>query len=119
MSLAGSDIRIVLSANLCPTFPILFPERKAKETSTDLSRTKAQLGRLEKEIRTLQAKIIAEQVGRNEVERDAQTRGEEVRQYRDELAGAVRALRRAKEETKKLDEERRKGMRLYEETRER
>ncbi len=46
-------------------------------------------------------------------------KSEEVRQYRDELAGAVRALRRAKEETAKLDEERRKGVRLYEETRER
>jgi hypothetical protein len=35
------------------------------------------------------------------------------------LGNAVRALKRAKEETRKLDEERKKGMRLYEETRER
>lgn len=63
--------------------------------------------------------MIAEQVGRSELERDGLSKAEEVRRYRDELAGAVRALRRAKDETKKLDEERKKGVRLYEETRER
>lgn len=47
------------------------------------------------------------------------SKSEEVRSYRDELAGAVRALRRSKEETRKLDEERKKSLRLYEETRER
>lgn len=63
--------------------------------------------------------MIAEQVGRSGVEHESQKKAEEARRYRDELAGAVRALRRAKEETRKLDEERKKGLRLYEETRER
>ncbi|KAJ9123992.1 hypothetical protein QFC22_000784 [Naganishia vaughanmartiniae] len=74
---------------------------------------------LESEIRTLQARIISEHVSRSTLEKDVADKAEQAREYRSELATAVRALRRAKEETKKLDEERRKGVRLYEETRER
>lgn len=44
---------------------------------------------------------------------------DEARAYRVELGEAVRALKRARAETRKLDDERRKGLRLYEETRER
>ncbi|KAJ9094845.1 hypothetical protein QFC19_007774 [Naganishia cerealis] len=75
--------------------------------------------RLQSEIRTLQARIIAEHVSRSTLEKNVADNAEQAREYRSELASAVRALRRAKEETKKLDEERKKGMRLYEETRER
>ncbi|KAJ9097709.1 hypothetical protein QFC21_004747 [Naganishia friedmannii] len=74
---------------------------------------------LQSEIRSLQARIIAEHVSRSTLERNVADKAEQAREYRTELASAVRALRRAKEETKKLDEERRKGVRLYEETRER
>lgn len=74
---------------------------------------------LQSEIRTLQARIIAEHVSRSSLEKDVANKAEQAREYRSELANAVRALRRAKEETKKLDEERKKGLRLYEQTRER
>ncbi len=67
----------------------------------------------------MQAQIIAEKVGRCETEKKAMKKDEQIRVYRDELAAAVRALERAKAETKRLDEERRKGARLYEETKER
>lgn len=93
--------------------------RKALEKERNLNSTKANLGSLQAQVRDLQARIIAEQVTRNDVERQAMSKSEEVRSYRDELAGAVRALRRSKEETRKLDEERKKSLRLYEETRER
>jgi hypothetical protein len=75
--------------------------------------------RLQSQVRTLQARIIAEHVSRSSLERDVVDKTDEAREYRTELSNAVRALKRAKEETRKLDEERKKGMRLYEETRER
>jgi chromosome segregation ATPase len=93
--------------------------RKVAKASHALQTTKKQVDSLSSEIRALQAQIIAEKVGRCEVEKAAMKRNEQVRIYRDELAAAVRALRRAKEETKRLEEERRKGARLYEETKER
>lgn len=93
--------------------------RESDSREHSLHRSKSQLKSLRNTVRDLQARIIAEQVTRSETEREAVARAEEVRTYRDELAGAVRALRRAKEESRKLDEERRKGLRLFEETRER
>lgn len=93
--------------------------RKAEEKERTLHRSKSQLDSLQSTVRDLQARIIAEQVQHSETERESNARAEQVRTYRDELAGAVRALKRAKEESRKLDEERRKGVRLFEETRER
>lgn len=78
-----------------------------------------EIERLQSQVRTLQARIIAEHVSRSSLEKDVVDKTEQAREYRTELANAVRALKRAKEETRKLDEERKKGMRLYEETRER
>jgi len=95
------------------------PARDSDSREHSLHRSKSQLKSLQNTVRDLQARIIAEQVTRSETEREASARAEEVRTYRDELAGAVRALRRAKEESRKLDDERRKGLRLFEETRER
>jgi hypothetical protein len=79
----------------------------------------SEVDRLQSQVRTLQARIIAEHVSRSSLERDVVDKTDEAREYRTELSNAVRALKRAKEETRKLDEERKKGMRLYEETRER
>lgn len=93
--------------------------RKAEEKERTLHRSKSQLDSLQSTVRDLQARITAEQVQHSETERESNARAEQVRTYRDELAGAVRALKRAKEESRKLDEERRKGVRLFEETRER
>jgi len=97
----------------------MLSDRHAEEKDHTLRRSHSQLNSLQATVRDLQARIIAEQVTRSETEREAMARAEEVRTYRDELAGAVRALRRAKDESHKLDEERRKGLRLFEETRER
>ena len=97
----------------------LLADRHAEEKDHTLRRSRSQLNTLQATVRDLQARIIAEQVTRSETERETMARAEEVRTYRDELAGAVRALRRAKDESRKLDEERRKGLRLFEETRER
>ncbi len=93
--------------------------RKIVKANHDLHSTKKQVDQLSNDLRTLQAQIIAEQVGRHEIEKASSKKDEQMRMYRDELAAAVRALRRAKDETKRLEEERRKGARLYEETKER
>lgn len=74
---------------------------------------------LQSQIRTLQAQIIASHVSRSTLERNVIDAADEARAYRAELGEAVRALKRARAETRKLDGERRKGLRLYEETRER
>ncbi|GHJ88686.1 hypothetical protein NliqN6_5088 [Naganishia liquefaciens] len=89
------------------TSPVTHPSATATTTA------------LQSQIRTLQAQIIASHVSRSSLERNVLDAHDEARAYRAELAEAVRALRRAKAETKKLDDERRKGVRLYEETRER
>jgi hypothetical protein len=86
---------------------------------TDRTDASLDISRLQSQVRTLQARIIAEHVSRSTLEKDVVDQTEQAREYRTELANAVRALKRAKEETRKLDEERKKGLRLYEETRER
>jgi len=89
--------------------------RQIHETS-DLTSTLAKLETAEDQLRTLQANLIAERVARTQIERENDTTSEDMRDCRNELASAVRALRRAREEGKRTDEERRRLARCFEET---
>ena len=83
----------------------------------DTARLASALTRLqttEEQLRTLQATLIAERVARTQIQRDASSRAEDVRDYREELASAVRALHRARDEGKKSEEDRRALTRAYE-----
>lgn len=75
----------------------------------------AKLEASEEQLRTLNATLIAERVARTQMEQQAQTAADDMRDYRHELSSAVRALRRARDEGKKNDEERRRLQRAFEE----
>lgn len=75
----------------------------------------AKLEASEEQLRSLQATLIAERVARTQIEQQAQTAVDDMRDYRHELASAVRALRRARDEGKKNEEERRRLQRSFEE----
>lgn len=68
----------------------------------------------EEQLRTLQATLIAERVARSQCERDASLYEHNIRDVKEELASAVRALRRARNEGRKSEEERRAMLRAYE-----
>ena len=89
--------------------------RQLHETS-DLVAALSKLGTTEDQLRTLQATLIAERVARTQIERENDMTTEDMRDCRNELAGAVRALRRAREEGKRTEEERRRLARCFEET---
>jgi septal ring factor EnvC (AmiA/AmiB activator) len=85
----------------------------------DASALAAALTKLEStqdQLRTLQATLVAERVARTQMERRSHEGEDDVRDVRNELAGAVRALRRAKEEAKKNEEEKRRLAKCFEET---
>ena len=85
----------------------------------DASHLAAALTKLETtqdQLRTLQATLISERVARTQMERRSHEGEEDVRDVKNELAGAVRALRRAKEEAKRNEEEKRKLARCFEDT---
>lgn len=75
----------------------------------------AKLEASEEQLRSLQATLIAERVARTQVEQQAQMGADDLREYRHELASAVRALRRARDEGKKNDEDRRRLQRAFDE----
>ncbi len=87
--------------------------RKLHETS-DLAATLAKLETAEDQLRALQATLIAERVARLQIERENDLSSGDMKDCR-ELAGAVRALRRAREEGKRTEEERRRLARCFEE----
>lgn len=68
----------------------------------------------EEQLRTLQATLIAERVARTQIQRDASANADDVRDCREELASAVRALRRARDEGKRSEEDRKALARAYE-----
>ena len=83
----------------------------------ETARLAAALTRLEsteEQLRTLQATLISERVARTQIQRDASANAEDVRDCREELASAVRALRRARDEGKRSEEDRRALARAYE-----
>jgi hypothetical protein len=89
--------------------------RKLHETGK-LAGTLAKLEAAEDQLRTLQATLIAERVARTQKEQEVEIFQEDVRDCKTELASAVRALRRAREEGKRGDEERKRLARCFEET---
>ncbi|ODO03348.1 hypothetical protein L198_02194 [Cryptococcus wingfieldii CBS 7118] len=82
-----------------------------------LATASARLEAAEKQLRELQAKLIAEQVARTQIEHEAGLRSDEVKNYQNEWASAVRALKRAREEGRKTDEEKKRVQRCFEEAR--
>jgi len=90
-------------------------DRRLHDTS-DLAAALAKLGSGEDQLRTLQATLIAERVARTQIEQENDLTSEDMRDCRNELAGAVRALRRSRDEGKRTDEERRRLARCFEET---
>ncbi|OXG38765.1 hypothetical protein C360_01191 [Cryptococcus neoformans Bt15] len=91
--------------------------RRQISEAQELAATTARLDAAEKQLRELQARLIAEQVARTQIEQEAGLREDEVKNYQNEWANAVRALRRAREEGKKTDEEKRRIQRCFEEAR--
>lgn len=88
-------------------------------STSKLSSAVTRLQEAEAQLRTIQATLIAEKVGRTEAERRSEMQRDEVKVFKNELAGAVRALRRAREEAKRGEEERRRVQRGWEEAKER
>lgn len=84
--------------------------------AAELASALAKLEAAENQIRDLQAKVIAEKVARDQLERTSGMSDESMRDCKNELASAVRALRRAREEAKKTEEERKAIARCFEET---
>lgn len=79
----------------------------------------ANLQASQSQLRDLQATLIAERVARTQIEQQAATTASDMVDYRHELASAVRALRRARDEGKKVEEERRRLQRSFEEAQKR
>lgn len=84
--------------------------------AAELAAARARLEAAENQIRTLQAKVIAEKVARDQLERSSGMDNETMRDCKNELESAIRALRRARDEGKKVEEERRALARCFEET---
>ncbi|WWC69472.1 uncharacterized protein I206_103413 [Kwoniella pini CBS 10737] len=91
-------------------------QRQIREAHS-LATTATKLEAAEKQLRELQARLIAEQVARTQIEQEAGLKEEEMKNYQNEWASAVRALRRARDEGKKSDEEKRRIQRCFEEAR--
>jgi hypothetical protein len=86
-----------------------------QQADPTLITTLARLEASELQLRDLQATLIAERVARTQIEKQAHERAENLKDYQHELTEAVRALRRARDEGKKNEEERRRLHRAYEE----
>lgn len=76
--------------------------------------TLARLQASELQLREMQATLIAERVARSQIEKTAQDRADNLKEYQHEYTEAVRALRRARDEGKIAEEERKRILRAYE-----
>jgi septation ring formation regulator EzrA len=83
--------------------------------ATHLAAALAKLQTSEEQLRTLQATLIAERVARSQVEQRVETESDAMKECRNELASAVRALRRARDEGKRTEEEKRRLQRSFDE----
>jgi len=84
--------------------------------ATQLATALAKLESTEEQLRTLQATLIAERVARTQMERHVQDGEGDIKDIKNELSAAVRALRRARDEGRRNEEERRRLARCFEET---
>lgn len=87
------------------------------ENALELADTAARLAMAEEQLRSLQATLIAERMKTTAQERRASEERERRERYRSELALAVSVLRRAKDDGKRSEEERRRLQRAFEEAR--
>lgn len=85
------------------------------DDASHLAAALAKLETAEEQLRTLQATLIAERVARTQIQHRAEEESSSMRECRNELANAVRALRRAREEGKRTEEEKRRLQRSFEE----
>lgn len=81
-----------------------------------LALTAARLEQAQRQLRETQATLIAERLAKVRIEEQSKAETDGMRDCRNELAGAIRALRRAREEGKRTDEEKRRLARCFEET---
>jgi hypothetical protein len=73
--------------------------------TAQLASTLTKLEHAEDQLRTLQATLIAERVKRVQLQEKADKEEDDMRQCRDELANAIRALRRARDEGRRGEDE--------------
>ncbi|ORX39872.1 hypothetical protein BD324DRAFT_678956 [Kockovaella imperatae] len=90
--------------------------QKQLASTAELAATLVKLEKAEEQLRTLQATLFAEQVARTQIEREAEQSREDMKDCKDELASAIRALRRARDEGQRGDEERKRLQRCFETT---
>lgn len=83
--------------------------------ASQLASALSKLSSTENQLRQVQATLIAERVARTQVEQEHDLHVGDARGIKTELAGAVRALRKAKFEGKRVEEERRRLARAFEE----
>lgn len=83
----------------------------------ELADTAARLAAAEEQLRSLQATLVAERMKTTAHERRAAEERERRERYRAELALAVSVLRRAKDDGKRSEKERRRLQRAFEEAR--
>ena len=84
--------------------------------ATQLATALAKLASTEDQLRTLQATLIAERVARTQMERHVRDGEGDMHDIKNELGAAVRALRRARDEGRRNEDERRRLARCFEET---
>lgn len=84
--------------------------------ASQLAKALTKLESTEEQLRSLQANLIAERVARTQIERNVQDGEGDLKDIKNELAAAVRALRRAREEGKRNEEERKRLARCFEDT---
>ena len=89
--------------------------RRLYET-VELVKARTKFEHAEEELREMKATVIAERVARDQIERQNDMTTEDMKDCRNELASAIRALRRSREEGRRTDEERRKYVRCFEMT---
>ena len=83
------------------------------QDTAKLASTLAKLESTEEQLRTLQATLIAERVVRSQIQQKASEDEENMRDCREELASAVRALRRARDEGKRSEQDRKSLAKAY------
>lgn len=87
--------------------------------SAELAEAEARLERSESKLREAKLRLVREQLLRTNAEQATASRADEARSVKAELATAVRALRKARDEGRRNDEERRRATRAFEEARDR
>ncbi|WOO85905.1 uncharacterized protein LOC62_07G009391 [Vanrija pseudolonga] len=94
-------------------------ELRRETESAELADAGARLERSESKLRDAKLRLVREQLLRTTAEQATASHADEARNVKAELATAVRALRKARDEGKRNDDERRRATRAFEEARDR